>query len=113
MSAPTLGDLFAVAVTAPVVAVGVPASGAGVVAGGGTLLSGWSFRETTGAAAARVDIFDGLDAGGQLVATITLAANESTRDSLSVPGIWCRRGVFVNVVAGAVAGAVWVSGRGQ
>lgn len=94
----------------PVLPVSIPAGQSGAVTGGPTTLCGWSLRNTSAAAVAQIDLYDGADATGQLVATITLAANESTRDYLPQPGVTCRRGVYVNIVAGAVAGAVWVSG---
>lgn len=92
---------------APVLPVSIPTGQSGVVLGGPLLLFGWSLRESTGAAPAQLDVYDGADQTGQPVATVTLAAGESTRDWLGLPGLYCRRGVFVNAVAGSVAGAVW------
>ena len=97
---------------APVLPVSIPTGQSGVVLGGPLLLFGWSLRESTGAAPAQLDVYDGADATGQPVATITLIANESTRDYPGLPGITCRRGLYVNAVAGSVAGVVWAAGYG-
>lgn len=94
---------------APVLPVSIPTGRSGVVLGGPLLLFGWSLRESTGTAPAQLDVYDGADATGQLVATITLIANESTRDYPSMPGVLCRRGLFVNAVAGSVAGVLWAA----
>lgn len=96
----------------PVLPVSIPTGQSGAVTGGPTALCGWSLRNTSAAAAAQIDLYDGADATGQLVATITLAASESTRDYLPSPGVTCRRGVYADAVSGSVAGAVWVSGGG-
>ena len=71
-------------------------------------LVGWSFVETTGAASAAVDIIDGGDANGAPIATITLNASESVRDTIGSPGILAKSGVFLKVVSGSVRGAVWL-----
>lgn len=94
---------------APVRAVSIPTGASGAVLGGPALLFGWSLRESTGAAAAQLDIYDGADGTGQLLATITLTAGQSTRDYPGLPGLYCARGLFVNAVAGSVAGAVWAA----
>lgn len=94
----------------PVLPVSIPLGQSGVVVNGAALLYGWSLRESTGAAGAQLDIIDGGDATGQLVATITLTAGESTSDYLAGIGILCRRGVYVHAVSGSVAGAVWITG---
>lgn len=97
---------------APVLPVSLPTGQSGAVTGGPIWLAGWSLRNTSSSAAAQIDLYDGADATGQLVATITLAASESTRDYLPSPGVTCRRGVYADAVSGSVAGAVWVSGGG-
>jgi hypothetical protein len=75
---------------------------------GDVLLAGWSVAESTGAAVASLDIFDGTDATGSLLASIRLAANESVQDSLPQPGVDAKVGLFVRVNAGSVIGALWL-----
>ena len=94
----------------PVLPVSIPLGQSGVVVNGAALLYGWSLRETTGAATAQLDIIDGGDATGQLVATVVVPSGGSVADYLAGIGVLCRRGVFVHAVAGSVVGAVWVAG---
>ena len=94
---------------APVLPVSIPTGQSGVVLGGPALLFGWSLRESTGAAPAQLDVYDGADQTGQLVATITLTAGQSTRDWLGLPGLYCRRGLYVNAVSGSVTGVLWAA----
>ena len=49
---------------------------------------GWSFIETTGAAAATLELFDGSSTGGATIAV--------------------RVSLFLNVISGSIRGAVWV-----
>lgn len=70
-------------------------------------LKGYSFRETTGNAAAVIELLDGNDANGEVVVTISLAANESTRDWFSETGIALTNGLYVNIVSGQIKGAVY------
>lgn len=86
----------------------VPATGSQKVLGGPGLLMGWSFLESTGAAGATVEVWDGGDTTGQLVTAISLVAGESTRDWLAGDGILLQVGLFVNVISGSVRGALWV-----
>lgn len=74
---------------------------------GDSLLCGWSFAETTGTAGATLVLWDGSDTTGQQIAFVNLAAGETTRDTLPFPGIYCTRGLFVQVVTGSVQGVVW------
>lgn len=84
-------------------------SGPKQVIGGMALLRGWSFREDNGGAPAALDIYDGTSTDGTLVATITLTAGQSTRDPVPDSGIACPAGIFVNVIAGTIRGAIWYS----
>ncbi|MGH3180399.1 MAG: hypothetical protein ACRDOE_00590 [Streptosporangiaceae bacterium] len=93
--------------TVPVTAA---AGGVQVTTFGGALL-GWAVYETTGAAAAAFEIWDGTDTTGQRIAHITLAAGESTRDYVPPQGIAVERGLRVVVTAGSVAGELWASRR--
>lgn len=71
-------------------------------------LSGWSFVETTGTAPAQLQIVDGsLTGGGDIIAEITLNAGQSIRDNTGPYPVECDRGIYINMIAGSVRGAVW------
>ena len=85
-----------------------PASSAGLVAlGGSGLLVGIGVRETAGAAAA-FDVLDGTTSGGNVIVPYTLAANQSVREWFAPWGIDFTNGLFVNITAGTVRGALYV-----
>lgn len=92
----------------PIGALGV--AGKSIVTGD-VYLAGWSIRETTGAAIATVQLFDGNDAGGVPVAEIGIAAGLSSNHSFGGHLLVCRNGLFVNVLAGAIAGSLWFADR--
>lgn len=71
-------------------------------------LMGWALRESTGAATAACDIYDGNDATAQVAIPFTFLANESVRDWLGPNGVLITRGAFLNVLAGSVRGALFV-----
>lgn len=84
----------------------VPIAAGGRLATGRGRLTGWSLRETAGAAAT-VTVYaaaDGLDPAS-IIATVPLAANAGSTHFPSNPGIFYAEGVFV-VVTGAVTGAL-------
>lgn len=70
---------------------------------------GFTLRETTGVAAADVDLIAGVDGNGDVLATVTLAAGQSVRDLTGLSGVYCDDGIALKVNAGSVRGAVWVS----
>lgn len=72
-------------------------------------LAGWSIRETSGAGKAVVRLHDGLDETGDVIAAIGLTASASNTQWLMPNGVGVVTGVYVEVVSGAVEGAVWVS----
>jgi len=76
--------------------------------GGQARLCGGSLRNTSTTATAVVDLYDGGGSGGQPVANVNLAANESTRDWLSGEGLRIRTGLYVNVTSGSVRVVLWV-----
>lgn len=78
----------------------------GLVVGGDVLLMGLRVRETSGAAAASVDLFDGGQAGAFNVGSYGMVANGSAGDWFGPQGIALRTALFV-VVTGQVAGAVF------
>jgi len=91
--------------------VGVLSSPGQQIASGDVYLAGWSFRETTGAAAALVELFDGSNTGGVMIATIGLAAGESIRDTVGGHLLVVRNGLFVSVPSGIVTGSLWFADR--
>lgn len=72
------------------------------------VLLGWALVETTGTAGTAFDLVDGADDNAPVLAPFTLAANESTRDTLSSWGLWVQRGLRVKVLSGSVRGTLWV-----
>jgi len=83
-------------------------TGISAVASPDGVLTGWALHETTGAAVATVSLFDGADAGGVLLATITLASGGCSIQGTGVHGLRVRQGVTAVVTAGSVAGTVWL-----
>lgn len=84
----------------------VPVAASVLVAGRRSLVNGFSFTETTGAASASVQLITGQSANGIVVATINLAISESAREYIPWPFILFKYGVFVNVVSGSIIGSV-------
>lgn len=72
-------------------------------------LLGWFVTETTGAAAAVVELHDGQDASGPLIAVIPLAAGTMSAVIGAIPGVPLTAGLFLRVVSGSVAGSVTVA----
>lgn len=88
----------------------IPADGADhqlTTAAGG--LFGWSLRETTGAATATVELIDGGNNAGQVLAEVVLGAGGSESVWLGPHGIDVQTGLRVHVVAGTVKGAAWAT----
>src|ERR1700744_1728800 len=73
-------------------------------------LYGWSFEETTATAGALVGLIDGSSNNGQVLASISLLANQSTRDIWGKPGIRCRGGVRLRVFSGSVRATIYYLG---
>lgn len=73
-------------------------------------LYGWAFLETSGNAAAQLEVFDGTTVNSQSIAPIALLAGQSSRDIWGKPGIEIRTGLFVNISAGSVRGSLYVLG---
>lgn len=89
-------------VAIPATAVSVPFAFAG-----GLAIGGWSFTETTGAAAASLELWDGGAQGGTSVAIINLGPGESIRDLMPGLGVIVRSNLQINVTAGSVRGSIW------
>lgn len=82
-------------------------SGGKVSSSAGTL-AGYSIRETSGAAAAVVQLWDS-GTNGNLIYTVRLAASESTSDWFMPLGIGFVHGLSVVIVSGAVEGAIYLA----
>lgn len=83
-------------------------SGRRPMTAGGALV-GYSIRESAGAAAV-VNLRDGPDAAGQLVATVALAANAAETVWFGPGGLNLANGLFVEIATGAAVGAVYLRG---
>lgn len=66
---------------------------------------GFSIRETSGTAVATVRVWNGTSATGTLLDDISLTAGQSARE-LYPEGVNADLGIFVQIVAGSVAGSV-------
>ncbi len=85
-----------------------PVTTADVILGTGLwIVTGWSFKETTGGAPAEIELYDGRDPASTQFAEINLSQGESTRDLCGANGVACRVGVLVHVISGSVKGSVW------
>lgn len=71
-------------------------------------LCGWSLVETTGAAKASVELYDGADTTGELLGEVALASGASDTQWFGFAGVRCTRGVYVHVTAGSVKGALYL-----
>lgn len=99
----------AVQLLLPARAVAFPASAADRSIETGSLwVTGWSIKESTGAAPAECWLMDGGDVNGSPVAFVTLLAGQSVRDLVAQWPLQFQVGVWLHVVAGSVQGAVWV-----
>lgn len=74
---------------------------------GVSVLRGWTIRETSGAAVARVKMHAGNSTSGAVVGEVSLAANGAETIWLD-DGIACAGGIYVDVITGAVEGSLFV-----
>jgi hypothetical protein len=77
------------------------------IVSGACVIVGWSFVEPTNAAPAAFELWDGTSAAGDIITTITLVTNESTRDLVGVQGLLVENGVYLSVLSGTVRGSLW------
>lgn len=80
----------------------------GVLVGGGCRIMGWAFRESSNAAAARLELRENGNAAGILVAPINFIPSESTREWFPPAGIEATQLFFI-ITSGAVVGTVYVA----
>lgn len=101
---------FAVEISGPVRPVSVPVTTTDATPfKTSACLYGWSFVETTGAAGAQVDLYDGADESGQYIGSVMLASGASDTQLPGQVPLQIRTGLYVKVVSGSVKGAVYVS----
>jgi hypothetical protein len=72
-------------------------------------ICGWSFREVSGNLSADMQIMDGQNNTGLIVAEINLGPGESIRDPTGEWPILLVRGIWIQINAGTVRGAVWAA----
>jgi hypothetical protein len=78
---------------------------------GYVVLMGFAVAESSGTAAAELDIYNGTDTNGQLTHPITLDAGESTSEWYGPQGIEMAIGVYPVIAVGSVKGTVWIADR--
>lgn len=66
-------------------------------------------EETTGSAAARFELWDGITTGGEYLGPWTLSESQSFDSSYPPHGLPFRAGVFLNVTSGSVAGVLYIA----
>jgi hypothetical protein len=76
-----------------------------VITGAGTLLL-QVIEETTGTAAARYELWDGTDTGGEYIGPWTILSGQSFDNNYSLYGIPFRHGLFLNVTTGSIGGSM-------
>ena len=77
--------------------------------GGLIIVRGLTVRETTGAAVATIEIYDGTGTNGTLIDAVHLLASATDREFYAGEGIEAISGCFLHVVTGTVKGAIWYS----
>lgn len=73
-------------------------------------LFGYSVKESTGAATAELDIYNGADTTGLLAIPIPLAAGQAAEDWFGPQGLHLDVGILGHVASGSVTGSLFVSG---
>ena len=78
-----------------------------VIFGFAVRLLGWSMENQSSSTLAHADIYDGTDTSGTALFAINLAGNQSGRDWFGPGGILFKNGLYLNVTAQEVKGAVF------
>lgn len=81
------------------------------VCGFSVILFGWAVRNASATTLASFDVYDGTDHSGVSVFPVNLAANEASREWFGPNGIEFKNGVYFNVTAQHVTGAVFIRHR--
>lgn len=69
----------------------------------------YNFEESTGAASAVVDIYDGTNTGGIRLRRIALASGQSKEGSIDPPYVPTLAGLWINVTSGSVSGTITIA----
>jgi hypothetical protein len=86
----------------------IPAAGAsGLLVGTAVVLLGWSLYESTGAAAAVMQLVNGNTVNGDIPAGLSLAAGASNPHSIGTPGVLLDKGLYFSAVSGQMAGSIF------
>lgn len=72
------------------------------------MLAGWSFRETTGAATATAELYDGSNTTGRVAAEQQVASGGTASQMIFSDGLFCEGGVFMHFVSGSLVGCIYV-----
>lgn len=93
----------------PAQSIALPTQGVGgaILLSGRGVLKGWAFRETGGVAVATFNLWDGTSNAGLMLSPLALAAAGHESIWLGELGLSFTRGLFVEVIAGSIIGAVW------
>lgn len=83
-----------------------PYTASGVILTGRGYVTYWTARETSGAAASAVRLWDSPTASGRLIASLGMLANQGNNLSPGEQGILCVMGVFLEIVSGAAEIAI-------
>lgn len=94
----------------PAQAIAIPTSAVGgtILVSGRGVLKGWAFRETTAAAVATANLWDGTANNGLMLAPLALASGGKDTDWLGELGVSFTRGLFLEITAGSIIGTVWM-----
>lgn len=76
---------------------------------GYVVLMGFAVKESSGTAAAEVDIYNGTDNKGLLTLPVTLTASQSTSEWYGPNGLEMSEGLFVVIASGAATGTLWIA----
>ena len=78
-----------------------------LVCGFSARVMGWTMVETTGSAAATVNVYDGADTSGEIALPIKIGQGGSSTDWFGPNGILFKNAVYVNVASGAAQGTIF------
>jgi hypothetical protein len=84
-----------------------PYTASGAILTGAGYLCGWSVAETSGSAAAAVRFWDGAGTNGQQIARVGVVQSDSKDAGPFVTGLYCPRGLYLQVVSGAAEVTVY------
>lgn len=77
------------------------------ISSAGVLLLGWSVFESTGAAVASATLLNGTTSAADVASGFSLAAGGNSNSGPTTRGVMLERGLFLNILAGSVTGAIF------